>query len=316
MKVRTLEGTFTHTHPYNKANNKTMVINLRDDSPWYEQFRYPAGEWQVRLKPTAITALEEADELRIIANLYDAESFTVLALLKNAIDNIGVIHTDLILPYLPYSRADRQFTTGDCCGLETFGNQLNALRFDGVVTLDVHNARAAAQYITRLINIKATELIRRAIKDFADRYHTKHLTVVFPDKGARDRYFIDGIVACNTQSIEYDQVYCEKKRDAVTGKFIGFTVPKLPEGQPALIIDDLCDGGGTFTGIVEEMYRRHVDFWPSFGLYVSHGIFSKGFGELAGCFEQVYTTNSFPEKGPDKLVKVYDCLPVMLKALE
>lgn len=49
---------------------------------------------------------------------------------------------------------------------------------------------------------------------------------------------------------------------------------------------------------------------------MSHGIFSKGFGELNTYFDQIYTTNTFPEKGPDKLVKVYDCLPVMLKALE
>ena len=57
-----------------------------------------------------------------------------------------------------------------------------------------------------------------------------------------------------------------------------------------LIIDDICDGGGTFIGLAKELKQKNAgDLY----LAVSHGIFSKGLEALNTYFTKLYTTDSF-----------------------
>ena len=81
---------------------------------------------------------------------------------------------------------------------------------------------------------------------------------------------------------------------------------------PAIIIDDICDGGGTFVGIADKVGRAPL------GMYITHGIFSQGFDALRERFEHIYTTNSLKksESAPAGLVTVFDCLPEMMKERE
>lgn len=56
----------------------------------------------------------------------------------------------------------------------------------------------------------------------------------------------------------------------------------------ALIVDDICDGGGTFVGLAKELRAAGA---TRVYLYVTHGIFSKRL-PLEG-IDHVYTTDSF-----------------------
>ena len=49
-----------------------------------------------------------------------------------------------------------------------------------------------------------------------------------------------------------------------------------------LIIDDLCDGGGTFLGIRSQIQPKYST------LIITHGIFSKGTKVLTDVFDAVY----------------------------
>jgi ribose-phosphate pyrophosphokinase len=58
-----------------------------------------------------------------------------------------------------------------------------------------------------------------------------------------------------------------------------------------LVIDDICDGGRTFTSLVEHLpnVRRH--------LYVTHGVFSKGVEILySSGYESVAVVNDFKNR--------------------
>ena len=52
---------------------------------------------------------------------------------------------------------------------------------------------------------------------------------------------------------------CHKKRDPATGKLSGFGIDnpevlnEYPECNAFFVIDDLCDGGGTFCGIADQL---------------------------------------------------------------
>ncbi len=280
-----------------------VTINLSDTSEMYEQFRYPAGEWQVRLKPETLAMIRNETGVRVIARIAQAEDIVKLALLRSALLLPNDPRLSLVLPYLPYSRADRRFTEGDCAGLGAFGTLIRSLAFDEVFTLDAHHQPAAMRAIRGLIDRAPTAFIHRAIGEFAGRQRAERISILFPDEGARLRYHIPAELSSNTARIALDVFHGSKKRDAVTGVLTGFEVPALPD-QPALIVDDICDGGGTFVGLAKEMGDV-----PK-GLYVTHGIFSKGLEPLLLHFEDIYTTNSFREYAEfPRHLTVYDALP-------
>jgi ribose-phosphate pyrophosphokinase len=87
---------------------------------------------------------------------------------------------------------------------------------------------------------------------------------------------------------------CSKHRDPETGKFLGFEVP-LIKTPKALIVDDICDGGGTFRGIAAKVREQQPGEVQMF-LYVTHGIFSQGLAGLLCEFGAIYCTDSFPLK--------------------
>ena len=282
-----------------------ITINLRPNSQWYEQFTYPAGETQVRFFGTTWEAAKMAEYVTIIARIKSAQDIIVLAHLNNALQ-ASVQYRKLVLPYLPYSRADRRFKLGDCCGLQVFGQLIGSMNFDEVVTLDAHNHDKATLHVPFLLDRPADELIQRAIADFARKHNSSRITVLFPDKGARERYVIPPAIACNTGHIDIDVLHCNKKRDPIGGAFEGFDVPGIPPDYPAIIVDDICDGGGTFVGIAQKAHGIRL------GLYVTHGIFSKGHELIGSYFDQIYTTNTI-EQAPEAPVIVFDAMPLLLK---
>lgn len=301
-----------------------MIIRVPESAGiLYERITYPAGELQIRLTRAAISTLFGTEGVSVICRSAH-QHLMELALLSDALHAlVPTIDSQLILPYLPYSRADRRFQEGDCHGLKTFGQLVGWLGYCRIKTLDVHSFRAP-KLVGNLVNINPRSFISRAMHDIVDS--TGHLPqILLPDAGAA-RYGFKGAVQCT------------KRRDPTTGALSGFTVPEF-ERESALIVDDICDGGGTFIGLaqtIQEQYRIgcHCPGLPHqcgavqprkrLYLYVTHGIFSRGLKVLLEHFERIYTTDSVyyaccdrrVEKGiyfPGQKLQVYDCEPALLE---
>lgn len=175
-----------------------------------------------------------------------------------------------------------------------------------VVTLDAHSG-FAEEYVDMFSNIGPRPIIDHVIDrtDGSAIYGTPVMTtcVLLPDKGAARYGYPTNLAA-------------EKTRDPQTGKLSGFTVPQKFEFDGAdniLIIDDICDGGGTFAGIAETLRKAGIN--QDLFLYVTHGIFSKGTAQLRQYFKHVYTTDSFrvaSSYGEPDFITVLPCLPTIL----
>jgi ribose-phosphate pyrophosphokinase len=78
-----------------------------------------------------------------------------------------------------------------------------------------------------------------------------------------------------------------------TGKLSGFKVfADDLKGKTCVIVDDICDGGGTFLGLAKELKDKSCG---KLILIVTHGIFSKGLEKLTEVFDEVFSTNSFSD---------------------
>jgi ribose-phosphate pyrophosphokinase len=127
-------------------------------------------------------------------------------------------------------------------------------------------------------------------------YYYKHDIIVLPDAGAKR--FIP-------QLQYYQYIQCSKKRDGKTGLLSSPTIhdpDNLIKGNNLLIIDDICDGGGTFIQLADKLKEKGA---ANISLCVFHGIFSKGYKELNKRFDRIYTSDSYIHK-PDFCLEVAD----------
>lgn len=101
----------------------------------------------------------------------------------------------------------------------------------------------------------------------------KNTILISPDGGVLQKIYK---VASYLQN--YDVIECSKSRTVKTEKLSGFKVYSDDlNGKAYLIVDDICDGGGTFLVLSEELKAKNTG---KLYLVVSHGIFSKGFDKL------------------------------------
>lgn len=186
--------------------------------------------------------------------------------------------TTLFMPYLPYARQDKGVANNATFNLHAFARLLDGLLFDEVTAVDAHNADEASSLIPHFSNMQPRAFHRYAIERYRPDW------ICFPDAGARARY-VD-------RTIKHQRYFiAEKKRDPSTGEIKGLHVDvpaNLEAGQRVLVVDDICDGGGTFIALAGILPRG-----LGLGLAVTHGIFSKGKEPLtAAGFTDIYTTNS------------------------
>lgn len=256
-------------------------MNIKFPGDTYDVIHYPGGEIETRFKKEFWVELRDSPKLTIDARLTSVQDIFTLLCLSDSVRNLRAgLDLSLRMPYVPFARNDRRFVDGGSYGLKIFGEVIRQGMFDRYIGLDVHNYDRAFLRIGHAFqNVEPTHLIEKAVADFTDRFGNP--TILFPDLGAQKRYKMP----------TYRCLSAMKERDPQTGQLIRFIIPPVVGEWNCLIVDDLCDGGGTFVGIAELL--RQQGFKGKLGLYVTHGIFSQGVGTVAQYFDHVYTTNSF-----------------------
>lgn len=228
-----------------------------------------------------------ARQMRVrVAAMRDMNDFMLLAQLVDAVRHAADITVShLELAWLPWARQDRHMVPGDSFALKVFANLLNTLNFNKVFVLDPHSDAAAAAInncvvIAQESCLMQSETLRRAIGNC-------ELMLVAPDAGALKKIHN---VAKASGAQEY--AILTKERDVATGNLTGFAlVAGDVAGKDLLIVDDLCDAGGTFIGSAQVLRDAGA---RSVSLYVTHGVFSKGVENLLNNgIDAIYTTTSF-----------------------
>lgn len=215
-------------------------------------------------------------------------SFVSAMFYCDAMEERGHPINNLILPFIPGSRQDRLNPTGDYLfTLKSVAQMINQRNFDRVIVVDPHSLVAPA-LIDRCVVYEMRSF-------FLNWYTTWNGTVVenpwdaviAPDAGAAKRAF-DAATALGVGFLQ-----AEKHRDVSTGKLSGFACNGIEPDKHYLIVDDICDGGGTFEGLGQVIRSQGA----TADLFVTHGIFSKGTESLKQIFGTVYTTDTtlFPD---------------------
>lgn len=262
-----------------------------------EVFQFPGGEWHANV-PRWRTKI-----VHIFAKIRTWDDMGKLLVVGSALSSQGVdIH--VFAPYLSGARQDRNPHGMTPLTSAMYGKLFGTFA-TSVTCVDIHSSAAREAFADGFgfqpRVMPAAPMLEFLIKDKPD-------AVIAPDKGSVER------ANAAADYLQCQVIQCDKKRDFETGKLSGFMVPAhvrdsyKPDAR-FLIVDDICDGGGTFIGLLEEFRKLMPD--APVDLYVTHGIFSKGLDPLHQ-FDNIYTTNSFyqpPESDLLTAAHTIDLLP-------
>jgi ribose-phosphate pyrophosphokinase len=262
-------------------------LNLVDSNKSQIKFKpsaFPDGQQSITLDLNSISNFELPCTIQSRLNSFRDLELIVCA--TAALREAGIEKIHLYIPYCLGGRSDIKFEEGGLNYIKSvIAPIINLQKFSSVTVMDAHSI-ALENCIDNLKKLDNSELSKWAIKDLSSEGDFK---LVSPDAGALKKIF------STAKSIGYKDkvIVAEKVRDLPTGKIIHTHVP-LEGTNPTdnfVIIDDICDGGRTFT----ELSKAIKGSRPTAKIYlvVTHGIFSAGIDKLIGHFEHVYTTNSY-----------------------
>lgn len=227
--------------------------------------RYPAGESHVELRPEI---LDPADRRPIVieARCRNFEDLCELLVVQRIADRHRLA-LRWFVPYFPFARHDRRNHGLDGCEVEL---ALDLLRGLDMTIVDPHSDVTA-----RIRHIPQSEVLRLLDQEF--RLFGPDSFAVVPDLGAQKK----AKSWCQGRPV----IQAQKTRDPLTGKLSGFSIEETKlHGRPCVIVDDICDGGGTFLGVAQVLKAKNAG---PLTLVVSHGLFTKGSPILFAQFDRI-----------------------------
>lgn len=264
-----------HGYRFHVLNSDDVTVDQA-----YEVFAYPMGDVTVRLIPDTEPVPGAVHVLQVHRSAVDWSLVREWAVL---VENLFPGQTRVLaLPYLPSARGDKDVPSPAI---------VNATLAAGagitdIVTIDPHSPvwlaamRAAAPGIREHV-LPLADIVASALA--ADDGEVGHLGVISPDKGAVER-------ASEVAARLGVPVYvASKNRDPKTGRLTHYSFDVDLAAGNYLVVDDICDGGGTFA-----LLAGAVPDGVVLDLWVTHGGFTKPnySAEARAPYRRIYTTDS------------------------
>lgn len=247
-----------------------QIINLRNrenGNVRYEIIHFPDGQPHIRL----VDELNHKDNVVIDTRITNVDWLFILVQLLDICNRHGITPYVYIW-YLMGGRMDRVMSFNEPYTLKIIQDILS--QYDA--TFELYEPHSYHSIKGKFVNAV-----------IAHNFHDKKDDIIcFPDEGAIDRYVF---------LLNKPYICCKKKRDSATGTLSGFELDLRGVDivdKDVMVIDDICDGGGTFCGIAP-LIRKHNP--KTLSLSVAHAIQKEGILKVAALYDNVYITDSYKD---------------------
>ena len=218
---------------------------------------FPSGESYIKISPEDIKGHTAAS----IFFRYQGDS-SLLHLLHatDALRRLGIIQVDLIIPYFPGARGDRveEEQLGEALSAKVYAQLINAQDYNKVTIFDPHSNVVSA-LLDRVHVVTNKEFVHEVLQNLIHgEIAQNNLILVAPDAGSSKK------VKKIAEAEGLLMVQAEKARDLQTGKLIPHSCLIATDGVEltnkwAVIVDDICSRGGTFTAIAKKLKALGVE---------------------------------------------------------
>ncbi len=192
---------------------------------------FPDGESYIRMPQL------EGDEFVVVQSTYaPAEKHLIeLLFMIDTLKGLGKEHITAVVPYLAYSRQDKQFMERESASINTVMRLLRESGAERLVTVEPHKREPFSAFGGKCVLIDPTEVFAEVLSK-----RLKNPFVIATDEGdmIRAKRLAD-LMDCG-----YD--FIEKERDLETNKVRAVSsISSNLEGKEAIIFDDVISTGGT-----------------------------------------------------------------------
>jgi ribose-phosphate pyrophosphokinase len=249
----------------------------------FKTMLFPDGQPHIKIDVQQMKNVDRAAPVRILTRLNNANDLLMVLFVKNTLDYLEFGHVELHVSYLLAARMDRVMLDGEPFSLKVIASLLNQGNFKKIRIFDPHSEVATA-LIDRSYAVTNHLFVQDALQDYSKKHPREKHCLISPDAGALKK------IHKLAQFLQVDDVVeCMKERDVKTGALTNFkAMTEGLHGRTCFIVDDICDGGGTFAGTAKMLKEKGVG---KVHLIVSHGIFSRGIAIEA--IDEIYTTDSY-----------------------
>ena len=246
---------------------------------------FPDGQPHIKIDVATAAVLNVKEPLQIVSRVANANDLMLLLFIKNTLDYMEFEAIELKIYYLLAARMDRVMKDGEPFSLKVIATILNQANFKKITIFDPHSEVSTA-LIERSYTTTNHLFVKDCLQDYFKKNEATEYCLASPDAGALKK-----IHKLAQQLNITDVVECMKERDVKTGQLTNFKVfSENLHNKTCFIIDDICDGGGTFIGTATALKKLGA---KKIVLVVSHGIFSRGY-KLENV-DEIYTTDSYKE---------------------
>lgn len=244
---------------------------------------FPDGQPHIKIDAVHANKLDKNEAVIILTRIGNANDLLLALFVKNSLDYMGFEKIELLVSYLLAARMDRVMLDGEPFSLKVMAAILNQAGFYRIKIFDPHSEVTTA-LVDRSYAVTNHHFVRDCLKDYFEKNPQASFSLVSPDAGALKK------IHALAQFLGIEKVVeCMKERDLKTGALTNFkTTTENLKGETCFIIDDICDGGGTFAGTAKMLKEKGAQ---KVILIVSHGIFSKG--TAIEFVDEIYTTDSY-----------------------
>ena len=218
-----------------------------------------------------------------------------------------------VIPYYGYARSDKKDRPRVPISAKLVANLIATAGADRVLTMDLHAAQIQGFFDIPVDHLYAAPVM-------IGHYEVNplpNLTVVAPDTGGAERA---RAYAKRLKSLDGSPVQlalCDKRREKANVAEVMNVVGDV-RGRTCLVVDDMCDTGGSLTKVARALRESGAD---RIHACFTHAVLSGNACErlVASDIEQVVTTNTIPLHGQacrlEKL-KVLSIAPLLAKAIK
>jgi ribose-phosphate pyrophosphokinase len=179
-----------------------------------------------------------------------SDNLLELLLMIDAARRASAYKVVAVIPYYGYARQDRKDRPRVAIGSKLLANMITAAGADRVITMDLH-----APQIQGYFDIPVDHLDSSAIFiPYIENLKLENLTFAAPDVGSANR------IREIATYFNAEMVICDKHRKRAN-EIASMVVIGDVEGRDVVLIDDICDTGGTLAksaGLLKEKGARSV----------------------------------------------------------
>ncbi len=179
-----------------------------------------------------------------------SDNLLELLLMIDAAKRASAYKVIAVMPYYGYARQDRKDRPRVAIGSKLVANMLTAAGADRVVTMDLHAPQIQGYFDIPVDHLDSSAIFIPYIESLA----LPNLTFAAPDVGSANR------IREIATYFECEMVICDKHRKRAN-EIASMVVIGDVEDRDIILIDDICDTGGTLSksaGLMKEKGARSV----------------------------------------------------------